>query len=317
QNGDLDMMQKIEPNLVDQVTRDQAKGNYKVYDLGPDTVASFMAFNRDNDNNSQGKPYIDPVKLKWFRDTKFRQAISYAIDRDAMARTAFNGRGTPVWGYEPPSDKRWYNEAVVAKRPYDPEKAKELLKDIGITQGSDGVARDSGGHPVEFTLNCSSTNHIRVDMGTVIKNNLAKIGINVNLQPIDNNLIVNKYQETHDFEAMIGVWQPGVPPDPVQDKDSLLPSGRLYVSFSRQKEPSTDWERQMTQLIQSSSTTTDLPTRKKYYSEAMQIWSDELPEIDLIAANVFVAAKNNIGNLKPSPMQNFTYWNVYELYRTR
>ena len=55
----------------------------------------------------------------------------------------------------------------------------------------------------------------------------------------------------------------------------------------------------------------------KYYWEAMKIWSDQLPEIDLLAEDVFVAAKNKIGNLKPSPLENFTYWNLYELYFMR
>jgi peptide/nickel transport system substrate-binding protein len=318
QNREIDMMHQIQPNLVDQVMRDQNKGDYKVYDLGPDLVVSYVAFNRDTESNANGKPYVDPVKLKWFRETKFRQAVSYAIDREAMVRTAFNGRAIPVWGFDTPTNKRWYNEAVVTKRPVDPEKARELLKEIGITDTKgDGIARDSSGHPIEFTLNCSSTNIIRVNMATVIKDSLAKVGINVNLQPIDNNLIINKIQETHDFEAVIGIWQSGVPVDPVEDKVSLLPTGDLYPSFSHQKDPSTEWERQLTDLIQRSSTTTDLPTRQKYYWEAMRIWSEELPEIDLIAQDVFVAAKNNIGNLKPSPLENFSYWNLYELYFTR
>ena len=40
-----------------------------------------------------GKPYVDPVKLKWFRNTKFRQAVSYAIDRDAIIQSIYSGRG--------------------------------------------------------------------------------------------------------------------------------------------------------------------------------------------------------------------------------
>jgi len=318
QSGDIDMMQLIQANLVDQVMADQGKGDYKVYDLGPDLPAAYIAFNRDNLLNADGKPYVDPVKLKWFRDTKFRQAISYAIDRDAMIRTAFNGRAVPLWGFDPPSNKRWYNEAVDIKRPYDPEKAKELLKEIGITdRNGDGHLEDAGGHPIRFTLNVNSANVIRVNMGALIQQNLAKIGITVDLQPIDQNIIVSKMQETHDFEALVGYWQSGVPPDPVEDKDVIMPSGTTYASFSRQKEPSTDWERRLTELIQLCSATSDMPTRQKYYWDAMRIWSEELPEIDLVAQSCFVAAKNRIGNFKPSPLANFTYWNLYELYFTR
>ncbi|MGH9760264.1 MAG: hypothetical protein ACREAC_05400, partial [Blastocatellia bacterium] len=66
-------------------------------------------------------------------------------------------------------------------------------------------------------------------------------------------------------------------------------------------------------LIQSMSTL-DLPTRQRYYRQAMELWSDCLPEIDLVSAGYFAAAKNNIGNLKPSALPNYLYWNLDELY---
>jgi len=93
-----------------------------------------------------------------------------------------------------------------------------------------------------------------------------------------------------------------------------MPSGVSYVAFPEQKEPSTEWEGNLAKSLSLCQKTLDLATRQKYYWQAVSVWSEELPEIDLIAPNYFVAAKNNIGNLKPSTLANFVYWNVDQLY---
>ena len=55
---------------------------------------AFFWFNENTNVNAKtGKPYVDPVKLKWFRNTKFRQACSYAIDREAIIKSVYSGRG--------------------------------------------------------------------------------------------------------------------------------------------------------------------------------------------------------------------------------
>ena len=151
-------------------------------------------------------------------------------------------------------------------------------------------------------------------MGNLVRDNLKKVGIDVNLQPIDLNQVQARVTGTRDFDSVIGTWQAPVPPDPVGSKNIMMPSGYSYVAFPEQKVPSTEWERKLTDLLNLSSKTFDLTTRQKYYWEAMNVWSENLPEIDLIAPNYFVAAKNNIGNFKPSTLANFTYWNIDQLY---
>src|SRR6476620_1019748 len=98
-----------------------------------------MTFNQNPNNNPEtGKPYVDPVKLKWFRNTKFRQAISYAIDREAIVNSALGGRGAPRYSFTSVQNTKWYNSNIV-KYPHDPAKAKALLAEIGIKDRGDGV----------------------------------------------------------------------------------------------------------------------------------------------------------------------------------
>lgn len=313
ENGELDLYQQIQQG-VDELKRYQEKSNYTVYDLGPSFTTSYMAFNLDTGNNKNGTPHVDPVKMKWFQEVKFRQAVAYAIDRDALIRTALGGRGVPSWEPDFPANKQWYTDNVT-KRPYDPEKARELLKEIGIyDRNGDGIAEDNEGHPVKFSLMTNANNSVRVNTITLIKDNLKKVGLDVNLDPVDMNVVATRLHSSRDFDAVLGTWQTGVPPDPIESKLVLLPTGEQYVAFPKQKELKTDWEKQLQDLLNKSFSTSDLAQRQNYYHQAMKVWSDYLPEIDLTSQEAFAAAKNYMGNLKPSALPNFLYWNIDELY---
>lgn len=316
-NGETDMIHSLSPESVSMLRAKEQQGDYKVYDLGPSLNINYITFNQDTGRNKQGKPYVDPVKLQWFRNVKFRQAVSYAIDRQGIVRTAFQDLGTPIYSFDSPANKVWYTDNIT-KYPHDVEKAKGLLKEIGIMdRDGDGVAEDGEGNLLRFRLTTNANRPYRVNMATLVKDYLSKVGMQIDLQPVDPNLIVAKQTTTRDFDAMIMGWQSAFPPDPILSKNVLLPSGRNYVTFPNQQEPSTDWERELTDVINKCSKTNDLAQRQQYYYRAMQIWSEYLPEIDLAVPNFYVAAKNRFGNFKPSPLANYTYWNIDELFFTK
>ncbi|MBN7793267.1 ABC transporter substrate-binding protein [Microbacterium esteraromaticum] len=64
-----------------------------------------------------------------FDDVRVRQAVMHAIDRQAVMDAAWNGNGTLVGAPVPPSDP--YYEDLNGVYPFDPAKAKELLKEAG------------------------------------------------------------------------------------------------------------------------------------------------------------------------------------------
>src|SRR5260370_33038566 len=135
--------------------------------------------------------------------------------------------------------------------------------------------------------------------------------------PMGRNVLQPLRARKHVFDAANGSLDSAVPPDPVGAKNVLLSSGSLHVSFASQKEPATDWEKKIDEYINLCSKTADLTARQKYYWEAMRLWSEYLPEIELCLPEYVVAAKNIFGNFKPSPLRNYTYWNIDELYFTK
>ncbi len=66
-------------------------------------------------------------------DKRVRQAIGYAVDRKALLDSVWNGKGTLIGSMVPPTDP-WYQDLSGAY-PYDPVKAKELLKEAGYEKG--------------------------------------------------------------------------------------------------------------------------------------------------------------------------------------
>ncbi len=72
-------------------------------------------------------------RTKGLDDKRVRQAIRYAIDRQALLDSVWNGQGTLIGSMVPPTDP-WY-EDLSGQYPYDPEKAKKLLAEAGYADG--------------------------------------------------------------------------------------------------------------------------------------------------------------------------------------
>lgn len=317
QSGQTDLMWQVRPEEVESVRALEGKLDAKVYDLGPGFNTYNVVFNQDL-SKPNGKPVIDQYKLDLFTNVKFRKAIAFAIDREALLKTAVQGPGAPISTWTPPANKEWYDDASVVKYAYDPNQAKALLKEIGVEdRDGDGVAEDGSGHKIEIRLFTNNSNPTRVAMATVIKDNLTAVGIGVNFQAMPFNNLVVLQQKTRDFDAVLGGWSSANPPDPVLMKNIVLSSGQLHYMWPNQKTPGTPWEKQMDELMLLNAKTLDREERKKQFAQVLHLWSDNLPEIDLIAPNYYVAAKNRVANHVPSSLPPYNYWNLDELYLTK
>src|SRR5271155_1504681 len=106
-------------------------------------------------------------KKKPLDDLKVRQAIAYAIDRKAIIDGASNGLGAPIGSHLTPNDPGYVD--LTGVYPHDPEKAKALLKEAGVTT------------PLELTLILPPPPYARQG-GQIIAAELADVGINAKIQ---------------------------------------------------------------------------------------------------------------------------------------
>src|SRR5260370_21729558 len=99
-------------------------------DAGPGLEYNFLFFNL-NDAGEKTSPET-LRKQKWFREVKFRQAVSAAVDREAIVRLVYQGRGSAIWGLVAPGNRRWGNEKL-AHPARSLERARALLKEAGFS----------------------------------------------------------------------------------------------------------------------------------------------------------------------------------------
>ena len=161
-SGESDVDERVDAFEYDRFKTGSLKGKFALLEPGMGLEINYFFFNENtNVNGTTGKPYVDPKKLKWFRNKNFRQACSYAIDREAIIRSVYSGRAIPQYGYVTPGNKMWFNPNT---RPYpnDPAKALALLKEMGIEKrDGDDVLTDADGNKIEFVLNTNVENDAR------------------------------------------------------------------------------------------------------------------------------------------------------------
>jgi peptide/nickel transport system substrate-binding protein len=253
------------------------------------------------------------MKLKWFRNTKFRQAVSYAVDRQSIVRSSLSGYGEPNYNYATP-DTKW-NNTNIHTYPYNPDKARALLAEIGLTdRNGDGIIEDSEGHPVEFTLISNTGNTRREKSAVIIQQDLKKVGMKVNWQPMDFNAMIDKLDSSFDWECYSLGWGGG-PPDPAYGLNILRSSGFSHQWFPRQTKPSTDWEARMDELASAQLKTLDFKERKRIYDEIQMILSEQQPMIFTASMRAFSGVRNDMQNVRASTLDpNRVLWNIEEVW---
>jgi peptide/nickel transport system substrate-binding protein len=315
-SGEADVDDFIYPSQYDQFQAASASGKFKFIDPGIGLVTTFFWFNENTNINSHtGQPYVDPVKLKWFRNEKFRQAISYAINRDAMIKSVENGRAVAQYGFLTSGYQNWY-DASAKTYPYDPAKALELLKEIGIEKrNGDEFLTDSNGNKIEFVFNTNVENNERNKMAVLIVSDLQKIGIHVIFQPVNFNTLITKIDDTFDYDCiLLGNYSDGGT-DPFNFLDIIKSSAYQHYWFARETSPSTPWEARLDQLMDAQMNTLDVSAREKDVNEVQEILSDEQPMIFTVTPIYYAAVRPDIGNVRATALSWFQVtWNAEEFY---
>src|SRR5262245_29377216 len=162
----------------------------------------------------------------------------------------------------------------------------------------------------------NSSNSQRVDSTAFIARNLRDVGIKATPSPIGFGLAIDLIERRFDFDAVVLGWQTNPPSGLTNTKNILLSSGAQHVCFPKQKRPSSEWESRVDQLTYSLESKPEAE-RQKMYAEIQRIWSEELPEINLVAAREAVAYRNKFGNLLPSSLPPRVTWNSEEIYQKR
>src|SRR5467141_4737406 len=151
QSGETDMISRLGAENFSVLSR-QAR-DYRMADAGPGLEYNFLFFNLND--VGEKTPADVARKRNWFRSQKFRQAVSLAIDREAIVRLVYQGRGAALWGPVTPGNARWVNSKI-GRPARSLDGSRQLLSEAGfkLTSEESGESRlvDADGKPVDFSI---------------------------------------------------------------------------------------------------------------------------------------------------------------------
>ncbi len=313
-NGKSDACETVRAAEFGQFKQAAAGGRFQLVELGLGSECDFLWFNQNTGTDASGKPLVDPGKLKWFRNKKFRQAVSCAIDRERLAREVYGGRAQAIYGFLSSENQKW-NNPNIPRYAFDPARSRSLLNEIGIRQRNGaGLMEDHEGNLLEISFYSNTGNPAREKAAIMIQQDLSQIGIKLNYRPIDFRLLGDKIGKTFDYEcALMGLGGGGM--DPASQMNVLKSSEELHQWFPFQKTPATDWEARIDQLMEAQMRTLDIAQRKKYFDEVQMILAEELPMIYTISPFNYAAIRSDVANVHPSVQTPYRVtWNLEELY---
>jgi peptide/nickel transport system substrate-binding protein len=225
-SGDVDLFPRIVANAVDQFKTDP---RYQAL-VGGSEGKTILGINNK-------KPPLDQLKV--------RQAIAYALDRQAIIDGGSNGQGTPIGSHLTPNDPGYVD--LTGQNPHDPAKAKALLAEAGVKL------------PLSLTLTLPPPDYARKG-GEIIAAELAEVGIQAKIENVEwaqwlSNVYTNKnydltiishvepldiaiyanpnyyfQYDNKDFQAIIARWEAA--PDLAAFKQALVDAQKKLADDS-------------------------------------------------------------------------------------
>jgi peptide/nickel transport system substrate-binding protein len=204
--------------------------------------------------NNQKKP---------FDDKRVRQALNYAVNKDAIVRDVLKGTGTLSAG--PVLPKTWGADAALKAYPYDPERAKKLLAEAGYPSGFTTTL---------WVPESGSGMQSPVAMSTVIQSNLKAVGVNVTLQTMEWGAYLaklrTKEQDLFALSWMAGNEDPDMVMYPLLHSSQWTPNGPNRALYKNEK---------FDELLHQARLSTDQGKRADLYRQAQRILLDDAPWI--------------------------------------
>ena len=144
-----------------------------------------------------------------------RALLGYGIDRQAIAKTALLGQAQPLWSFVPPGSRGHIDFGE--QFPYDPEKAKALLKEAGFDQKN----------PLRYAIMTHGAEAAFPTIATIMKTQYAKLGVEVTVDVIDRPIFLRRLTRDRDWEQTVNLT--GAGSGPLYDCSShRSPGGEQY-----------------------------------------------------------------------------------------
>ena len=301
--GEIDVV-SVRGEDVGLVKKLEKKKKFYTVNLGPSSGTEFLVFNLHQDMG-----LINQTSA-WFNNLYFRQAVSHAIDRTGIVDNVLGGVGKPLFTSESlPS--LYLNKKFASGYPQDLKLAQKLLKKGEFDWNKNNELIDNKNRKVEFTILTNAENTTRQAIGVIIQDDLKRLGIKVNLRPIDFNTLIGR-SDSGDWEAIIIGFTGGFF-EPNEGANVWKLNGRLHI-FDQEPHKPRDWEIEIDKVFNNATKVVDFNSRKTLYDKYQKIAFEKLPFIYLVSPVRIFGVQNNLGNIRPTVYGGVIY-NLESIYK--
>ncbi len=264
------------------------------HDLGASLNTEQMWFNQ-----ASSAP-LPAFEKQWFTNKTFRSAISLSLHRSDMTRIAFDGHATPANGFVSPANTTWYNRALSPVQENVTEALNLLAREGFEKRGTQLFDREN--HPVKFSLLTNAGNRSRQRMAAIIQQDLAALGIQVNIVTLDFPALIDRLMHSSDYEAAL-LGLSNVQPDPSAMMNVWLSDSPNHQWNPNEKSPATSWEAEIDKAMKAQAEANDMATRKSAVDRVQTIVAEQLPFIYLVYPNTLCAVSPAVEGVHFSILQ--------------
>ncbi len=241
-----------------------------------------------------------------FRDRTVRQAIAKAIDRGRVLQLAADGRGAVAEEFVPPASWAYIRDVTRYTRSYD--EAKAMLDEADWKDHDGDGVRDRFGVKLAFAITTSSE-PARVSAALQISDDLAAIGMRVELKAMPFSELIESAARERSYDALlIGISVSG-DPDPYSffHSTEIKDPGHNFSGYSTLT---------MDRSLEAARRTTDQGKRRELYTTVFQTIATEVPVVFLYFSDYLYAQARQVQGLKIAPINDprERFWNAEDWY---
>ncbi|HOI24290.1 MAG TPA: ABC transporter substrate-binding protein [Caldisericia bacterium] len=247
-------------------------------------------------------------------DLRVRQALLHGIDLEGISTIFFNKMQSVSHAWLHPKHPS-YDDTLISKYPFDPDKARRLLDEAGWMIIPEKHIREKDGKPLQITFMTTAGNKSREQIQAVISSNWKDIGIDVIIKNEAPTSFFTSTLRERKFDgptAAMYAWVMG-------------PSSNLYTIVNSSQMPTqengfsgqnyTAFKNETVDLLSSEILRTI--NMKEVYTklrEINSILSREIPSLPLFFRSSVTSVHKNLANFKPSGSNSAHTWNAAYWY---
>lgn len=216
-------------------------------------------------------------------DVRVRQALTHALNRQAIVDVALDGEAVVPPGPLPPVS--WAYKEDLKTLDYDPARAEQLLQEAGWTKGADGIW-EKNGEKLELDFYATAGSSLIEALATMARQDWEKVGIKVNVQLMDFNAMNETRLQPGEYDIAFQAFNLGLDPDSLYAifHGSLAKpnAAGLVTSFNRMRYDNPE----VNALLEEGRRESDPEKRKEIYGRAQQLIVNDAPVI-LMYSNLY------------------------------